>query len=355
MENGERSIEASYIVTNVRPGKPSEIVFRRLDEEQRKEWIQELGTVVAAFHSVSKTSSATNGSRCQSGQKCKSLQSKEYQEIQDITFCVESISNEDQTIAFGDMKSCLDGLESIVSSNKAYFQAQDPDRVWSQLAGGLISWKRSNETSPSRFSFKIVSETFNEDEWDPFLAFLEWRRKEVLSNPSETCLPNHLVSQLRAYLPTNVEDLIPKTLVSQKGRPSPVLIHGDLTNDNILIDMKGQKAKPEIVDFGDAGFGDPLYDFVAMGLCTLEGKDEYISLFAKSYLNHFEQETKGFPGRIWKERKHSVSYTLMCYSILHEDGVLDWLFERYPHYSEFQTLDEMEQAVWGELNSILKT
>ncbi len=46
------------------------------------------------------------------------------------------------------------------------------------------------------------------------------------------------------------------------------ILHGDLTPANILIQDGGKGIGVRLIDFGDAGFGDPLFDLVPLHLVT---------------------------------------------------------------------------------------
>lgn len=50
----------------------------------------------------------------------------------------------------------------------------------------------------------------------------------------------------------------------------PRLLHGDLTPENILLETSGKsEAAVRLIDFGDSGFGDPLFDVIPLFITTL--------------------------------------------------------------------------------------
>lgn len=86
-------------------------------------------------------------------------------------------------------------------------------------------------------------------------------------------LPDRLAKQLGDYLPSDTREL-----VRAPGDPSgpssgPRLLHGDLSTFNILLEqLSAEEGVPcqwmpcAILDLGDAGHGDPLYDIVTAHL-----------------------------------------------------------------------------------------
>lgn len=247
---------------------------------------------------------------------------------------------------------CLEDLHSWMKSEilekGTFFQAQHPNRVWSSISG-LISLK----TPPNQHS-PTITLSFQEDgfssygHWSPFLNFLEWRKSLVLRTPSNTELPDHLLSQISAYLPDSVVDLT----CACSGAPS--MLHGDLTADNVLVNGE-ETSQTTVIDFGDAGYGDPLYDFVAASLSSLRGDASLTEAFAVAYWKTSLEKSKRKEHLWMSRRKFSLSYCAMCYAILHEDCVMEWLFAVHPEYAHFKTLNEIEQSVWGVLDQSLAT
>lgn len=77
------------------------------------------------------------------------------------------------------------------------------------------------------------------------------------------------------YLLQDVEKLCPT-------ESKPSFLHGDLTPANILIQGCANAAEAEVrlIDFGDAGFGDPLFDLIALHLITFRYPTYKIALSA---------------------------------------------------------------------------
>jgi Ser/Thr protein kinase RdoA (MazF antagonist) len=48
----------------------------------------------------------------------------------------------------------------------------------------------------------------------------------------------------------------------------PCWLHGDLTQANVLVREVGGASRVSLIDFGDCGHGDALFDFVPLHLVT---------------------------------------------------------------------------------------
>ena len=82
---------------------------------------------------------------------------------------------------------------------------------------------------------------------------------------------------------------------------SPVLLHGDFSNNHIFID-KGRVSG--IIDFEDCISGDPLYDLVSPELyCEIAGTPSPIPYFLEGYQNGFTDEELGRKLTFYKLQK----------------------------------------------------
>ncbi len=55
-------------------------------------------------------------------------------------------------------------------------------------------------------------------------------------------------------------------VIAEAGSPPSVLLHNDIKPDNVII---GEVGDVHLIDWGDCGYGDPMYDFQSLPLRTL--------------------------------------------------------------------------------------
>lgn len=134
--------------------------------------------------------------------------------------------------------------------------------------------------------------------WDPFVCFLNRRRRIVGSMLEGSGLPLRFVAPAQALLGMDARLLMPGSRGSAaadvssgsmegfsetgpgsaaegrlEGRSDPCLptwLHGDLTSENVLFqrpEYVGGIPRVGLIDFADGGHGDPLYDLVMLFLC----------------------------------------------------------------------------------------
>lgn len=70
-----------------------------------------------------------------------------------------------------------------------------------------------------------------------------------------------------------------------------------------------------VIDFADVSIGDPVYDFVALYLSTLECSPDLMNTFLTSY-------TASAPQGSWAYRSLPLSFVAMCYTLLHPELAL---------------------------------
>eukprot|EP00210_Caulerpa_lentillifera_P001655 g1591.t1 len=342
-EDNELCLEVPYLISSCCEGVPISTKFSSMDTQQKREIADQLGCLVASFHSL--TPSTTSSKKCPLN----------------------------EVISFERMEDLLSWIQgNVCSKYHTFFQAQDPDLNWSSKLGQTISMKKENFVgqnphSPCKLVLSLKQHS-GDGPWSPFLAFLNWRRSVCVGSLQSDDIPNQLIDQLEDYLPTNAADLTPiikrTHKVHEQQKSSPVFLHGDLTADNILLishcqnfgtgDIAETKDFVSIVDFGDFGSGDPLYDFVSLCLSTLRSDSALLEKFVRSYWKTCKQKMKYQEmSELWGERKHNLSYCAMCYCLLHEDGVLRWLFANRPELKNYKTWNEIQTSVWGIMDTCI--
>lgn len=140
--------------------------------------------------------------------------------------------------------------------------------------------------------------------------------------------------------------------------------HGACCGDDTLPPVVHGTAPPQlqIVDFSDAGYGDPLYELVpVLGSC-LHCHAPCMQRFWSSYRRHVDVR------RLWPSYRSGVklSYVAMCYSLLHDEAEV--LLKRWGQREEerkravvareglaavaagIRTLEELGAELWGFLD-----
>jgi hygromycin-B 7''-O-kinase len=147
--------------------------------------------------------------------------------------------------------------------------------------GAIVS--KIHRVAPSA----LVGETFRKVWARGFASFLE-RQLDGL----------RLARELDAVA---IADEARSMAISPTGPAWPVLLHGDLSPDHVLVEGGHVVG---LLDFGDAKLGDPLYDFVGIRLNFTDNQQELAS-FSQGY------GTASFPLQDGRLR-------LLQYALLHE-------------------------------------
>lgn len=249
-------------------------------------------------------------------------------------------------------------------------------------AGVVLKEHPQAETlSPSQSGLPCPSLLKVPPPWWPFLAFLTKRRAEVLEEyRNDVTLPCWAREQIDGYLPQTPVDLVKhccepfETWMTQPWQ-SPSWLHGDLMADNVVVDKGGALAATQkqrarttgcaagvphgadllmtctsrqglelhVIDFGDAGYGDPLYDLVALFVSCLECEEELMRSCWSAYLSWTGRQ--GTPQVV----RH-MSYCLMCYILLHEEDALSKVLAVRPDLAAVGSLQNMEEQLLGFMN-----
>ncbi|KAL4420190.1 hypothetical protein ABPG77_011406 [Micractinium sp. CCAP 211/92] len=163
----------------------------------------------------------------------------------------------------------------------------------------------------------------------------------------------------------------------------PTWVHGDLTAENILLSNcllesggqapqeahRGQGATGAVlIDFADSGHGDPLFDLVPLLLRTFRCDQQTAGAFLASYCGAFGPEAPPpsaataapapwpLPAS-WPRRLPGtpLSFVAMCYTLLHELGLLHDVFKRRPELWEARSLEKVQAELWGWLDCLFES
>eukprot|EP00742_Colponemidia_sp_Colp-10_P012231 GILJ01013698.1.p1 GENE.GILJ01013698.1~~GILJ01013698.1.p1 ORF type:complete len:856 (+),score=115.33 GILJ01013698.1:2-2569(+) len=126
-----------------------------------------------------------------------------------------------------------------------------------------------------------------------------------------------------------------------------VFLHGDLNSENVLGNVETKQNSAEstfeptaLLDFGDAFYGDPLYDLVALHISMFRCDKKLLRIFLESY---------GWPERDYLgdlKCRQNFAYRAMCYTLLHVGNALGMAFEYVPQLATAGTLEEVATALW---------
>lgn len=173
--------------------------------------------------------------------------------------------------------------------------------------------------------------------WSGFSKMLIKRRRVASKNGSEL-LSSELRHQIDDYLPRDVRKLF--TWYQEYFQlDHPRLLHGDLNDDNIFIRDGSTYA---VIDFGDCLLGDPQYDWVTLFVSPLRCHKSLLVASLLEYFNarNFDHLTSIVGG--WDR----YSYTMMCYSLLHEQDAIRTAFHYRPELKNHTTLQQLAKDMW---------
>ncbi|KAG0480335.1 hypothetical protein HPP92_011193 [Vanilla planifolia] len=217
--------------------------------------------------------------------------------------------------------------------------------------------------------------------WKLVMATLDRRKanvKKILAQWGDP-IPAFLMDKVEEYLPHDLSVLFHV----KKGDDgsfiytrSPTWIHSDIMDDNIhmkqccpsesadthlgmnaIFEEKLWKWCPShILDFSDLSIGDPLADLIPIHLDVFRGEtcllnrllESYkLPLFTNSSKDDGEENAKNFAKPSYK----AISSSLQVLCILHEENVLGAIFSLWKELRTAKSWVEVEETVWGELNS----
>lgn len=84
-------------------------------------------------------------------------------------------------------------------------------------------------------------------------------------------LPERLITQIPAYLATH------------DGRADRRLVHADLTEDHVFVEVAGRPRLVGVIDWADAAVTDPYYELVALHLGAFRADKALLSAFLSGY------------------------------------------------------------------------
>jgi len=190
---------------------------------------------------------------------------------------------------------------------------------------------------------------------DDFVNFLQYRRKHIIViHKKWGSVSFDLINQLNGYLPSESEI---SQLVTRK-----VLIHADLTDDNILGMyedgmISGEKKKQKkssssngkhddstlwtptgLIDFGDSRYGDCMYELIALFFAVFKCDKKLMKAFLVSY------GEKDWP------QGEQFTKIAMCFTILHACDAMRTVYQYKPALYAARDWKTIEKELW-DLNS----
>lgn len=196
-------------------------------------------------------------------------------------------------------------------------RSQLDERGWRGVAGWLGRVMRQLWDVP-------LPADVRDEGWAMFRGMLEWHRIGATGfYRKRTSLPDHLIDQIEGWLPS-MEELL-EDLVT------PVLIHGDVHDANVLgIPSDGQFKATGILDLGRAMIGHPLFEIGPVSGFTFHGDRELIAEWAR----WAAPPGFGRPG---------FARLALAFTLLHRGDTLAGL----PQLAEARDLDALADALYG--------
>ncbi|OMP01257.1 hypothetical protein COLO4_12026 [Corchorus olitorius] len=217
-------------------------------------------------------------------------------------------------------------------------------------------------------------------EWKFFVRTLSLKKKDVSSrlNKWGDPIPKMLIAKVDEYLPDDFLKLLSIYEVNGMKRVSKPCswIHSDIMDDNIYMEPcsiscsdgvapltdngsvnghnngEGKSWRPNfILDFSDLSIGDPIYDVIPIYLDVFRGDSCLLKRFLESYKLPLMRKTSEHGLMTGDDKFARLSYHTMCYCILHDENILGAIFSIWTELKTAESWEEVEQAVWGELNN----
>lgn len=174
--------------------------------------------------------------------------------------------------------------------------------------------------------------------WEKWI--IKQRRVVVRDRPLDPESINAFVrSQLDDYLPRDMR-VLSDWYRNTFALDMPRLLHNDLNEENVFLLDKEPYA---ILDYGDCRVGDPQYDWIAVFVSCLRCSKKLLLPALLEYhqvdsIGNLEQKVGG-----WKR----FTYTMMCYTLIHEQDAMASVYHKRPSLRRFNTLDEIADELWN--------
>ncbi|XP_049349579.1 F-box protein At1g78280 [Solanum verrucosum] len=211
-------------------------------------------------------------------------------------------------------------------------------------------------------------------EWSLFLKTLNRKKKDVCDRLTKwgDPIPRELIEKVKEYIPDDLQKV-------DMGVRSCTWIHSDVMDDNIHMEpcsltsrSGGTTDDPELIDnvsangsnlsepirtwrpthildFSGLSVGDPIADLIPIHLDIFRGDPHLLKQFLDSYKLPFVKT--GVNASAKSNGFQRLSYRAMCYCILHDENVLGAIFSTWKKLKMAKSWEEVEEAVWGDLNS----
>lgn len=142
------------------------------------------------------------------------------------------------------------------------------------------------------------------------------------------------------------------------GKDVVVMVNSTLHSYNGVENLK-RWSPSHILDFSGLSIGDPLNDLIPIYLDVFRGEMRLMKRLLESYnlpLIAKKSNDDGLSSGLTENDKFNrLSYRAMCYCILHKDNVLGAIFSLWKELRTAKSWEEVEEAVWGELNNYQHT
>lgn len=176
--------------------------------------------------------------------------------------------------------------------------------------------------------------------WGPFVTFLRMQRAHAVHRVLES-LPHLTEAAVDAYLPSDPAVLCLGIEADVTHVHDPSVVHGDAHAENVMLRCEDPTSVC-LVDLGDAGMGDPLYDVVALGADVISAGAWPAFARGAARVGSIPNGGAGL----------TTSYRLCCYAIMHASpsAFRLWLRSHDCHgVAQSQaTLGEVESACFAE-------
>jgi hygromycin-B 7''-O-kinase len=215
-------------------------------------------------------------------------------------------------------QGCVDSWEYLVQSR---LSGRNLHEIWT----GLTVQQRAN-LAVQHGEILAALHGFSSNDLSSSSLVFDWT--DMYARQREVCQVEMAASALHPALVEDAERYLDLTAPLLSPAGDTVLLHGDLTHLNLLVDEQPSGWQiTGLIDWGDAKTGPRGHEFISPGVHMYLGERVVLDAFYQKALRRNPQE-------------------LMARAMLYYTGEFDQILRRVPGGSDCRTWDAVEELMW---------